>query len=201
MTEEPGRSAPVAKRSGGRRALVYGGIAAGLAALAGGVAFSLKRFGLEPEDAQALELFLAHAWEDAQGRRFDAQALRGRPMILNFWATWCPPCVEEMPELGHLQRSYGEAGLQVVGIGIDQAARIQAFEARMSLGYPLLVAGAAGAELGRRFGNQSGALPFTVVVDRSGRVRDRILGRFVFSRLESRARDVTVAGASRHGAG
>jgi len=176
-----------------RRALVYGSIIAALVALAGGVAFSLRRFGLEPEDAQALEVFLAHAWEDAHGRPFDAGALRGRPMILNFWATWCPPCVEEMPELGRLQRTYGEAGLQVVGVGIDQASRIQAFESRMALGYPLLVAGAAGAELGRRFGNPSGALPFTVVIDRSGRVRDRMLGRFVFSRLESQARAVTAA--------
>jgi peroxiredoxin len=93
-----------------------------------------------------------------------------------------------MPELGHLQRNLGATGLQVVGIGIDQAAKIDAFEQRMKLGYPLLVAGAAGAELGRRFGNSSGALPFTVVIDRSGRVRGRILGRFVLAQLESLAR-------------
>ena len=197
MSEGLERSSGQARRTGGRRAIVYGGIATALAALAGGVAFSLRKFGLDPEDTQALEVFLAHAWEDSQGRPFDARALRGRPMILNFWATWCPPCVEEMPELGHLQRSYGEAGLQVVGIGIDQAARIKAFEERMSLGYPLLVAGAAGAELGRRFGNPSGALPFTVVIDRTGRVRDRILGRFVLARLESQARTLTDSGTSR----
>jgi thiol-disulfide isomerase/thioredoxin len=197
MSDGPDRSSRQTSRAVGRRAVVYGGIAAALAALAGGVAFSLRKFGLDREDAQALEVFLAHAWVDSQGRPFDAQALRGRPMILNFWATWCPPCVEEMPELGHLQRSYGEAGLQVVGIGIDQAARIKAFEERMALGYPLLVAGAAGAELGRRFGNPSGALPFTVVLDRSGRVRDRILGRFVLERLESQARTLTVSDPSR----
>jgi thiol-disulfide isomerase/thioredoxin len=203
MSEESNASGPVPaaglRRALSRRTVIYGSLVAALAALAGGVAFSLRRFALEPEDAQALEVFLSHAWVDAEGRPFDAQALRGQPMILNFWATWCPPCVEEMPELAQLHRSLGPAGLQVVGVGIDQATRIQAFERRMSLGYPLLVAGAAGAELGRRFGNPSGALPYTVVIDRSGRVRDRILGRFVFSRLESQARAVTGVGASLQG--
>jgi len=167
-----------------------GGVALAAIALAGGAAFSLRRLALDPHDAEALEVFHQHTWEDAQGRRFDARALKGQPMLLNFWATWCPPCVEEMPELGALQRDFASAGLRVVGIGVDTAARIAVFETRISLGYPLLVAGGAGAELGRRLGNASGALPFTIVVDRQGRIRDRILGRFSLPRLEARVREV-----------
>jgi thiol-disulfide isomerase/thioredoxin len=174
-----------------RRPLLIGGVAVAGLALAAGAGLSLRRLALDPADRQALDIFHAHPWIDSRGAAFDAGALRGRPMILNFWATWCPPCVDEMPELGHLQSSFGGAGLQVIGIGIDAAERIEAFRKKVGLDYPLLVAGAAGAELGRRFGNASGALPFTVVLDRRGQVRERILGRFVFERLESLARDVS----------
>jgi thiol-disulfide isomerase/thioredoxin len=174
-----------------RRTLLIGGAGVAAVALAAGVGLSMRRLALDPADRQALEIFHTHNWTDSRGQAFDAQALRGRPMILNFWATWCPPCVEEMPELGHLQSSLGGAGLQVIGIGIDSAERIEAFRRKVGLDYALLVAGAAGAELGRRFGNASGALPFTVVLDRRGLVRDRILGRFVFARLEALARAVT----------
>lgn len=172
-----------------RRSVMLGGGALAVLALAGGAAVSFRRLALDPQDVEALAVFHQHNWEDARGQGFDARALKGQPMVLNFWATWCPPCVEEMPELGALQREFASAGLRVVGLGVDTAARIAAFETKMTLGYPLLVAGGAGAELGRRLGNASGALPFTIVVDRQGRIRDRILGRFSLPRLEARVRE------------
>ena len=83
-----------------------------------------------------------------------------------------------MPELSEMQDDYGERGLQILGIGIDSDDNIRRFADKMPMSYPLLVAGAGGRELTRRFGNPSGALPYTAVVDRDGRIRHRILGRF-----------------------
>ncbi len=182
---------PMARR---RTLILSAGVVGGLA-LAGGIGLSIRRLTPDPADRQAVDIFHAHPWLDSVGQPFDAQALRGRALILNFWATWCPPCVDEMPELGHLQARFGANGLQVVGIGIDSAERIETFRRRVGLDFPLLVGGAAGAELGRRFGNASGALPFTVVLDRRSQVRDRILGRFVLARLESLARELSAAPA------
>jgi peroxiredoxin len=83
-----------------------------------------------------------------------------------------------MPELSEMQHDYASRGLQILGIGIDSDRNIRQFAEKMPMSYPLLVAGTGGAELMRRFGNQSGSLPFTAVVDGEGRIRHRILGRF-----------------------
>lgn len=94
--------------------------------------------------------------------------LRGQPAVVNFWATWCPPCVEEMPELSAFGDEFRDRGLRIVGIGIDSATNISQFSRKTPMSYPLLVAGTSGLELVRRLGNTAGALPFTVVVGRTG---------------------------------
>jgi thiol-disulfide isomerase/thioredoxin len=106
-------------------------------------------------------------------------------MLVNFWATWCPPCVEEMPELNGFDAEFRARGLQIVGIGIDSASNIREFSDKTPMSYPLLVAGASGLELVRRLGNTSGALPFTVIVDRAGQVTWRTLGRFRTAELRA----------------
>jgi thiol-disulfide isomerase/thioredoxin len=160
----------------------------GGACLAGGAWFAWRddRGRADPGSA-ALETFLTARWTDAEGRPFDAAALRGRPLVINFWATWCPPCVEEMPELDALSRELAPKGVQVVGIGIDSAAKIEQFAKKSGFSYPLLQAGASGAELTRGFGNDSAALPYTVVIGRDGRIRQRILGRFKLDALRQSA--------------
>jgi peroxiredoxin len=116
-------------------------------------------------------------------------ALRANPTdkyrLFNVWATWCAPCVEEMPELSDMHTQLSPKGVQVVGIGIDTPANVAQFVKRMQVSYPLVVAGIEGAELARQFGNASGALPYTVLIDRQGRVVHRILGRV---RIESLTR-------------
>lgn len=160
----------------------------GGACLGGGAWFAWRDDrGRSELGAAALETFLTARWTDAEGRPFDAAALRGRPLVLNFWATWCPPCVEEMPELDALSRELAPKGVQVVGIGIDSAAKIQQFSQKSGFSYPLLPAGASGAELTRAFGNASAALPYTVVIGRDGRIRERILGRFKLESLRKAA--------------
>ncbi len=169
----------LADRSPARRPALA---ALGITCLAGGAWFAWRGDQSAGPGEAALETFLGASWTDADGQPFDSAALRGRALVLNFWATWCPPCVEEMPELDTLSRELAPKGVQVIGIGIDSAVKIQQFAKKSGFSYPLLPAGASGAELTRAFGNASAALPFTVVIGRDGRIRERILGRF---KLES----------------
>ncbi|MGE3862278.1 MAG: redoxin domain-containing protein [Burkholderiaceae bacterium] len=172
-----------------RRQWLGGGIVA-LAAGAIGAWVARKHYSLAQVDQAATDLLLGLELPTADGAMQPLREWRGRPLLVNFWATWCAPCVEEMPELSGLQREFSATPLQIVGIGIDSAANIQRFSQKSPMSYPLLVAGASGTELARQFGNPSGALPFTVVIDKEGRVRRRFLGRFQLSNLRASVNDV-----------
>jgi thiol-disulfide isomerase/thioredoxin len=101
--------------------------------------------------------------------------LKGQPLLVNFWATWCAPCVKELPLLDRFARE--QAGrIGVVGIAVDRAEAVQAFLAKSPVGFRVGVAGFAGGNLARELGNAQGGLPFSVAVDRQGRVLDRKLG-------------------------
>lgn len=112
---------------------------------------------------------------DLTGRTVALQRLLGRPVVANFWATWCAPCVEEMPHLDALSKSF--SNIQFVGIGIDTASNISQFITKIPVSYPLYVAGHAGIALVRELGNAAGGLPFTVLLDAEGRIFDTILGQ------------------------
>lgn len=151
-----------------------------VAAVAGGLGAwtAWRRHAPGEGEIDAAELLFALNLPDAQGFATGLAQLRGKPLVVNFWATWCPPCVEEMPELDGLYREFEPKGLQVLGLGVDSPENIRKFVEQRPVAYPLLVAGAGGSELSRRFGNRAGGLPYTVVIDRSGRVTRRIVGRF-----------------------
>jgi thiol-disulfide isomerase/thioredoxin len=102
---------------------------------------------------------------------------KGHPIVVNFWASWCGPCVEEMPALSQLQREYAKKGIQFVGLGVDSEKNIQAFLQKVKVAYPVYVTGFGGADLARAFGNNAGGLPFTVVIDAKGNVRSTKLGQ------------------------
>lgn len=156
-----------------RKAL--GVLAAGGAALAAGLA-AWRRLG-RPAPDEAVAALLSVSLPDASGKPLAFARFANRPLVVNFWATWCPPCVEEMPELSALHQELAPKGLQMLGIGIDSAAKIAEFAARSPISYPLVVAGLGGTELGKRLGNANGLLPFTVLIDRHGRIAQRIPGR------------------------
>jgi thiol-disulfide isomerase/thioredoxin len=103
--------------------------------------------------------------------------LKGHPIVVNFWASWCGPCVEEMPALSQLQRDYAKKGIQFVGLGVDSDKNVQAFLQKVKVAYPIYVTGFGGADLARAFGNTAGGLPFTVVIDAKGNIRSTKLGQ------------------------
>ena len=96
---------------------------------------------------------------------------------MNFWATWCPPCVEELPLINQFYRQQAAAGWQVLGLAVDQAGPVARFLERLPLDFPVALAGFAGTDLSRSLGNASGALPFSVVLGRDGAVLHRKLGK------------------------
>jgi thiol-disulfide isomerase/thioredoxin len=124
-------------------------------------------------------------FEQPQGGNLEMAALRGRWTLLNFWATWCPPCVKEIPMLDAFHRAQGAAGWQVVGLAIDGPTPVRQFLSRRPVGFAVGLAGLDGIELVRALGNTSGALPFTVILDPAGAVVDRKLGELVEADLSN----------------
>jgi thiol-disulfide isomerase/thioredoxin len=119
----------------------------------------------------ALARILVTPLERPQGGPLDLKSFRGRPVLVNFWATWCPPCVREMPEIDLFFRENASNGWQVIGIAVDKPEAVVQFLARTPVQYPIAMAGFAGVELTRELGNDNGGLPYTVLIDRDGKVR------------------------------
>ncbi len=107
---------------------------------------------------------------DLAGVRQPLQQWRGKLLVVNFWASWCPPCQREIPGFIRLQRKYGADGLQFVGIAIDDKSAVQAYANKTGFNYPILVSDLEGVSLARASGNYSGGLPYTIVIDQQGRV-------------------------------
>lgn len=113
---------------------------------------------------------------DMHGKRVSASNFDGHIWLVNFWATWCTPCVEEMPMLSRLQQENEDRGLQVVGIALDDAERATEFAAGLAISYTVLVGKTDVVLTGRRFGNATGMLPFSVLIDSDGVIRWTHLG-------------------------
>ncbi|AKZ61397.1 alkyl hydroperoxide reductase [Herbaspirillum hiltneri N3] len=132
-------------------------------------------------EARAVANLFAQTMPDAAGKPQALSQWKGKPLIINFWATWCAPCVEEMPELAALQAEV--APVQIIGIGVDSQENIAQFAEKFHIYYPLYVAGTGATDLLRQFGNQAGGLPFTVLVGLDGNLKKVYLGRLNFDEL------------------
>ena len=161
----------------------------GIAAAAGGAGVALWRGG-RPGDAapERLDDLLASRFERPGGGTLELSGYRERPLLLNFWATWCPPCVREMPLLDRFHREQGPSGWQVIGVAIDQPAPVRTFLATTAVGYPIGIGADRGLALARLLGDTNGGLPFTVVIEPDGRVSHQKLGGLEPGELESWSR-------------
>jgi thiol-disulfide isomerase/thioredoxin len=158
-----------------RRRLLYAGVA-GAAALAG-AGLGLWKWRTEQGRRDAAAVLWPMNFDTPAGTTLAMQSLRGKPLVLNFWATWCPPCVEELPLLDGFYRQNASKSWQVVGLAIDQPSAVRKFLERTPVSFPIALAGLGGTELGHALGNLGGGLPFTVVLGASGDVLQRKMGR------------------------
>jgi thiol-disulfide isomerase/thioredoxin len=116
------------------------------------------------------------------------QAYAGRPVLVNLWASWCGPCVKEMPELNRFAGSQGPNGTQVVGIALDDGAAVEAFVQRIPVSYPVLIDTPGPRDAGIRLGNPKGVLPYSVLLDAEGRVLKQKIGPFREGEIDGWAR-------------
>jgi thiol-disulfide isomerase/thioredoxin len=151
---------------------VIGGVAA--AAGLGGVGAALWNNAHGGGDLPAD--FWSLRFDRPEGGELALAGLRGQPLLLNFWATWCAPCIRELPMLDRFQKEQRAGGWQVVGLAVDSPTPVREFLLKRPLTFSVGLAGLNGVELARALGNGEGALPFTVVFGRDGMPRARKLG-------------------------
>jgi thiol-disulfide isomerase/thioredoxin len=158
-----------------KRRWLWAGVACSAALAGAGLATWRYRLR-EPEDGALAALWALEA-ELPSGGVYKLDKLRGKPLVVNFWATWCPPCVEEMPLLDAFYRQNAAKGWQMVGLAADNANAVMKFLGKAPVQFPTPLAGLAGIELSRTLGNLTGALPFTVVINSQGAIALRHMGK------------------------
>lgn len=157
-----------------RRAWV--GVAAGAALIGAGGSWWYYRRASNPA-ADALDAFWVQTFAGPQGETLAMNQFRGRKLVINFWATWCPPCVEELPLLDAFFKAQQTKGWTVLGLAVDQVEPVQRFLKRRPLAFPVAVLGAQGLTVTQSLGNESGSLPYTVVLAADGSWVQRKLGK------------------------
>ena len=158
-----------------RRRILFSSVALAAGLSGAGWAWwrSMPQPGLPP-DVQA---FWGMSFEKPDGGELSIQSFKGRPLLVNFWATWCPPCIEELPLLESIWIKNGPKYLQVLGLAVDQPSSVRQFLARHSLTFPMGLAGLNGTELGRSLGNSVNALPYSVLFNADGRIIAQKMGK------------------------
>lgn len=142
------------------------------------VGFALNMSKVHPTDASTLlmaELEEAHAGETTGVGRVGDKL--GKLTLVNFWATWCTPCREEMPLFEAMSRLHDADGLEIIGVAIDTPSRSEPFLASMDITYPILYAENTGTEIMEKSGNPQGLLPYSLLLDKNGKVLDQVLGK------------------------
>ncbi|MDT7834394.1 TlpA disulfide reductase family protein [Aquabacterium sp. OR-4] len=181
-----------------RRPLLIGAVAAVAAAAGAGLAWRQQaaghadsghgtaaagQGGAAAGGSPELQALWPLRFDRPEGGELAMASLRGKPLVINFWATWCAPCVRELPELDRFHRDFAGRGWQVLGLAIDGPTPVREFLGRVKLGFPIGLAGLDGTELVRALGNTHGGLPFSVLVDAAGRIAQRKLGETSYAEL------------------
>jgi len=139
----------------------------------------------------AIAQLFATRLNDSNGKPQALAQWQGRTLVVNFWATWCPPCREEMPAFSRLQSRYAASGVRFVGIALDTPENVAAFVRQVQVSYPLLMGDAEGLELTQQLGNARLALPYTVVLDAHAKARLIRLGEVSESELDELLGQIT----------
>lgn len=169
-----------------RRQLMYAGAAAAAGLAGTGVAWwqmqargssaAGQSAGITGPDA-ALDPFWRQSFDTLDGPSLALASFAGKPLLVNFWATWCPPCVEELPLIDRFYQENKSKNWQVLGLAVDQPSAVRAWLQRTPLSFPVALAGFGGTELSKSLGNLAGGLPFTVVFGASSQLLHRKSGK------------------------
>ena len=175
MLPEPAVPSPSsAIRHRHRRRWVLGAVA-GVAAVSGA---GLAWWKGAASDVTELPVdFWQLKFDTPSGQTLPMASLQGQTLLLNFWATWCPPCIEELPLIDGFFQENSKKGWQVLGLAVDQMAAVNGFLAKAPVKFPVALAGMSGVALSKSLGNVGGGLPFTVVLGKDGSVLHRKMGR------------------------
>lgn len=142
--------------------------AVALAAATAGFAVNRAGKNAAPVDPASGAKLMALSLPDAENKLQAMSQWKGKIVVANFWATWCPPCREEIPGFVRLSKKYAAKGVQFVGISIDSADKVKDFAKEVGIDYPLLIAEFDAIQLTASMGNKAMALPFTAVLNRDG---------------------------------
>lgn len=134
---------------------------------------------------QASAKFFDAQFKDVNGKIVDLSTLRGKTVVVNFWSTWCPPCIEEMPMFDDVQRQWKEKGVVFVGIAADQMENVKPFLKKTPVSYPIVVGGQPSFDLSRELGNRYDAVPFTLIINAQQVITNRHFGIYTRKDLES----------------
>ena len=157
------------------------GVSAGLA----GAMLAWQKFQPHAVMDEAIQNFWSQEFEKPEGGTLFMKALQGKPLLINFWATWCPPCIEELPLIDAFFNQNKSKSFQVVGLAVDQPSMVRRYLSQRPLSFPVGLAGFNGTELGKTLGNSQSVLPFSVIFDAKGRLLAQKAGKLDQSDLEA----------------
>jgi len=176
-----------------RRRVLAAAVGVTAAASGAGLAWHRWHAGVSADDAASA--LWSMQFERPEGGKLVMANFRGQPLLINFWATWCVPCIRELPALQRFQREQASRGWHVLALAVDQPVPVLEFMARFKLELTVALAGVDGLEWQRAMGNDKGGLPFSLVLDASGRTRQRKLGETTLDDLSRWATEITPASA------
>ena len=163
-----------------RRRWLYGGVAA--VAAGAGVGGAWMKHDANAANAggnvnASDPTFWSRSFVRPEGGELKLADFRGKPLLVNFWATWCPPCVEELPMVDRFFHDHAASGWQVIGLAIDQPTSVRKFLEKTPVSFPVGLAGLEGTELVKQLGNTTGGLPFTLMLKADGKVAAQKMGK------------------------